>query len=64
MQVEWRGHEVFYIVAPTAASATDSATLATQYYPNAVHRPQLTGHTSFFDCSKAERLLGWRHDEE
>lgn len=64
MQVDWHGHEVFYIVAPTTASNTDSATLAQQYYPNAIHRPQLTGTTGFFDCSKAERLLGWRHDEE
>jgi nucleoside-diphosphate-sugar epimerase len=64
MQVEWRGHEVFYIVAPTAASIADSASLAAQYYPNAERRPQLTGNAGFFDCSKAERLLGWRHDEE
>jgi nucleoside-diphosphate-sugar epimerase len=64
MQVTWRGHEVFYIVAPESASATASEVLAQQYYPNAVHKPQLTGTCGFFDCSKAERLLGWKHHQE
>lgn len=63
MQVTWRGHEVFYVVAPDTASATASDALARQYYPQATHKPQLVGTTGFFDCSKAERLLGWRHDE-
>lgn len=63
MQVEWRGHEVFYIVAPDTASATPSEVLARTHYPNATHKPQLVGTTGFFDCSKAERLLGWRHND-
>lgn len=64
MHVTWRGHEVFYIVAPESASATPSETLAQQYYPQAIHKPHLTGDCGFFDCSKAERLLGWKHHQE
>jgi len=26
-------------------------------------RGDLSSHRSFFDCRKAERLLGWRHDQ-
>jgi hypothetical protein len=25
-------------------------------------RGDLSGHRSFYDCNKAERLLGWTHD--
>jgi nucleoside-diphosphate-sugar epimerase len=24
----------------------------------------LSDHNSFFDCSKAERVLGWRHKDD
>ena len=64
MNVTWTGHHVFYIVAPDVASDVASETLATTHYPDATHKPQLTGTMGFFDCSKAANLLGWHHNEE
>jgi hypothetical protein len=46
------------------ASDVASETLAATNYPTATHKPQLTGTTGFFDCSKAANLLGWHHNEE
>ncbi len=62
LAVEWTGHEVFYIVAPDTASEQPSRALAEQYFPDVPFHRDLGGHDGFFDCSKAERLLGWRHD--
>jgi UDP-glucose 4-epimerase len=64
LNVTWRGHEVFYVVAPDAASVTASDVNARTYYPNVPIRGSLTGNTGFFDCSKAGKLLGWTHSEE
>jgi len=56
------GHEAFCIVAPDTCVDEPSLALAQRYYP-AVHiRGDLSGTRGFFDCSKAERLLGWKHD--
>jgi UDP-glucose 4-epimerase len=57
----FRGHEAFYIVAPDSTSPTPSLQLAAKYFPNVRVQGDLSGHRSFFDSSKAERLLGWRH---
>lgn len=57
----FRGHEVFYIVAPDTTSSVPSLELAARYFPEVPVRGDLSGHKSFFDSSKAERLLGWRH---
>lgn len=62
-QVSWRGHEVFYIVAPTTASVTPSDQLARTHYGTVPTAATLTGNAGFFDCSKANRLLGWSHEE-
>ncbi|MDJ0752164.1 MAG: NAD(P)-dependent oxidoreductase [Ardenticatenaceae bacterium] len=58
------GHEAFYIVAPLTASDTPSQTLTQQHYPSVPLRQEITGHTGFFDCRKAEQLLGWTHQED
>lgn len=55
------GHEVFYIVAPDTIATETSLALAAQYYPATPVRGELAGHTGFFNCAKADRLLGWRH---
>lgn len=55
------GHEVFYIVAPTTTVDTPSAELHAAYYPDVEIIGDLGGTRSFFDCAKAERLLGWKH---
>ncbi len=58
----YKGHEVFYIVAPHVIVETPSLELAREYYPEVPLKPGFGDRQSFFDSSKAERLLGWRHD--
>lgn len=61
---DFSGHEVFFIIAPnTVADEATSLELAQRFYPQVPVRGDLSGHRSFFDSSKAERLLGWKHDE-
>jgi nucleoside-diphosphate-sugar epimerase len=55
------GHEAFYIVAPDTISETPSRELAARYFPDVPIRGDFADHRSFFDSSKAERMLGWRH---
>jgi nucleoside-diphosphate-sugar epimerase len=65
LQAEFRGHEVFFIVAPRTIFSADVASteLAARYYPGVpVHTP-LPANAGFYDCSKAARLLGWRHED-
>jgi nucleoside-diphosphate-sugar epimerase len=57
----FRGHEVFYIVAPESILKLPSLELAQRYYPNTEIRGDFSGSPSFYDSSKAERLLGWKH---
>jgi UDP-glucose 4-epimerase len=61
---EFTGHEVFFIVAPDTMMDAPTLELAEQHFPEVPIRGELTGRRSFFDCSKAERLLGWRHDPD
>ena len=63
LNAEFTGHEVFYIVAPHTVTSEPSRELARQYYPHAEIRGDLSDTTSFFDCTKAEQLLGWKHRE-
>lgn len=56
--------KVFNVHAPTTAQDIPSRELAQKHYPNA----QIKGdwgksNESFWTTGKAERLLGWRHDE-
>jgi nucleoside-diphosphate-sugar epimerase len=60
---DFPGHQVFYLTAPRTAAPEPSLELAQKYYPNTPIRGDLSDHTSFFSCAKAERLLGWRHEE-
>lgn len=59
---EFKGHEVFYIAAPRTAMNEPSFKLAQRHYPHVAIRGDLSANRSFFDCSKAERILGWRHE--
>jgi UDP-glucose 4-epimerase len=63
LQAEFKGHEVFFITAPTTAAETPSLELAQTHYPNVPIRGDLSGHTSFYSAKKAERLLGWQHED-
>ncbi len=58
----FRGHEAFYIIGPDSISQTPSVELAAKHWPDVPVTGDLSGHKSFFDSSKAERLLGWKHD--
>jgi nucleoside-diphosphate-sugar epimerase len=57
------GHEVFEIVAPDHVGGASSTELAKRYYPGVMWRRQPGADESFFDSSKAGRLLGWQHQD-
>lgn len=58
------GHEVFYIVAPHTMVEEPSLALKELYYPDVPVKGDLSGRKGFYNCQKAERLLGWKHDIE
>ena len=59
-QAFWSFGGLFLIDSPEQRrlGISDSLELARQYYPDVPIRGDLSGHRSFFDSSKAERLLG------
>ncbi|NNF70090.1 MAG: NAD-dependent epimerase/dehydratase family protein, partial [Acidimicrobiia bacterium] len=57
------GHERFYIVAPDTMSDTPSLELRDKHYPDVPVRGDLAGNRGFFDCSRAEDILGWVHND-
>lgn len=63
LTADFNGHEVFYIVAPHTAAAKPSEELAHQHYPNTEITGDLSNHNGFFNCAKAEKMLGWKHQE-
>lgn len=63
LEAGYKGHEAFYIVAPQTTNPIPSLELHRSYYPDVPIKGGLGGHNAFFDSSKAERLLGWRHDD-
>lgn len=58
------GHEAFNVVAPDTMVDTPSSELAATWYPDVPLHGVLTGNNGFYDCSKAQALLGWTHDVE
>lgn len=60
---DFEGHEAFYIVAPDTMAETPSAELAKQHYPDVTITGDLSGRRGFFDCRKAETMLGWAHEQ-
>jgi nucleoside-diphosphate-sugar epimerase len=62
LAVDLHGHVAFNIVAPDTMMDRPSLELKQQYFPDVPLRGNLDGHKGFFDCSRAERLLDWRHD--
>ena len=59
---DFTGHEAFYIVAPDTMMDTPSLELKNEFFPDVALKGGLNGQTGFFNCRKAERLLGWWHD--
>lgn len=61
---KWKsGHEVFLIAAPEVAHKGESPELHKKFYEHVPVKAgkEIIGEGGFFDCSKAEQLLGWRH---
>jgi nucleoside-diphosphate-sugar epimerase len=62
LTADYQGAEAFFIVGPDSTSNVPSLELAQRFFPNVPIRGDLSGQRGFFDCSKAERLLGWVHE--
>lgn len=63
LRATFAGHEVFFIAAPRTCFRAASSDLAARHFPDVPITGALTGNAGFFSCAKAERLLGWRHDD-
>jgi UDP-glucose 4-epimerase len=63
LTADFKGHEVFYIAAPDTISDISSLELRQKFFPDVPIRGDLSGYKSFFSSRKAERLLGWQHDQ-
>lgn len=63
LTADFKGHEAFYIVAPTTMMPIPSMELKERFFPDVPLRRELVGDEGFFDCRKAEQMLGWRHGE-
>ena len=61
VEANFRGHEIFNIMAPRTTSTIPSVELAHHAYPDVPFVREVKGTDSLFDCSKAARLLGWIH---
>jgi nucleoside-diphosphate-sugar epimerase len=64
LEAKFEGHEAFYIVAPDTDIDVPSLALAMRFFPDVPVRGDLSGYRSFFNCAKAERLLGWKHSPD
>jgi nucleoside-diphosphate-sugar epimerase len=61
LSADYKGAEAFFIVGPDNTTGAPSLELARQFFPDVPVTGDLSGQRGFFDCSKAERLLGWTH---
>ncbi len=61
LEADWTGHEVFFIAATDTWLALPTREAIAATFPSVPLRDELSGFTSAFDCGKAERLFGWRH---
>ncbi|KAG8727073.1 UDP-glucose 4-epimerase 5, partial [Ceratobasidium sp. 428] len=62
LEAPWTGCEVMYIVGEEhCADGGKAEELAKTYFPEAVVRRKMGDQEAFFDCSRAEKLIGWKH---
>jgi len=56
--------EAFFIAAPETTYDGETSELMEKYWPNVPLKEgkSMSGNAGFFDCSKAEELLGWVHN--
>ena len=62
LEGKFKGHEAFYIVAPDTTADIPSLEVAAKLFPGIPIKGDLSGRKAFFNSSKAERILGWKHD--
>ena len=62
LDASWKGHEVFFVVAPRTAANMATVELCEEFYPEVHRRHELVGNEGLYSCAKAKRLLGWEHD--
>ncbi|MGV3490927.1 MAG: NAD-dependent epimerase/dehydratase family protein, partial [Devosia sp.] len=62
LEGKFKGHEAFYIVAPDTTLDIPSREAAAKFFPGIAIKGELSGRQAFFNSSKAERILGWKHD--
>lgn len=60
LEVEWKGHEAFFICASDTSSAVPTMELVKAVYPDVPLKRELQGYECLFDLNKARRLLGWQ----
>lgn len=63
LDADFTGHEAFYIVAPESTMDRPSRDLAQRFFPDVPIRGAFEGNVAFFSSAKAERVLGWRHND-
>jgi nucleoside-diphosphate-sugar epimerase len=61
LTADFTGHEVFYIAAPDTTIDIPSMDLHDRLHPDVPIKGDLSGYNSFFNSSKAGRILGWTH---
>jgi len=62
LEGRFKGHEAFYIVAPDTTANVPSLEIAQRFFPGVAIKGDMSGRNSFFNSTKAERILGWKHD--
>ena len=63
LTASFTGHEVLYIVAPDTVTERPSLELKAEFFPDVPVTGDLSSNRGFFNTAKAERLLGWKHNE-
>jgi len=64
LTADFSGHEAFYVVAPETMMDVPSQDLKAEFYPDVPLHSELPDTAGFFDCTKAEQILGWSHHGE
>ncbi|MBT6682962.1 MAG: NAD(P)-dependent oxidoreductase, partial [Chloroflexi bacterium] len=59
IEVDWDGHEAFFINAPDTSSTIPTIDLVREAYPDAEIKGDLEGFKSAISIEKARRILGW-----
>jgi UDP-glucose 4-epimerase len=60
LTAQFTGHQVFFITSDMHSGSASAAELSKAYYPDVPWRSAPSGFQSFFDNTKAKRMLGWR----